>query len=92
MTDFRAFLADLRRPRLLVRAARHGLAHYRRQRDLRRVIGADAAGPVEAVLTRLIETEAQIEAMRQGGDAGYSVARHIETLIAMMAETALTAR
>ena len=34
MTDFAAILANLRRPRLLIRAARFGLQDYRRDRDL----------------------------------------------------------
>ena len=38
MTDFRTLLADLRRPRLLIRAARFGVADYKRERDLRRLI------------------------------------------------------
>ena len=34
MTDIRALLSDLRRPRLLIRAARFGLGDYRRDRLL----------------------------------------------------------
>ena len=36
MTDFRTLLADLRRPALLLRAARLGLEDFQRDRDLRR--------------------------------------------------------
>ena len=43
MTDARPILADLRRPRILMRAARHGLADYRRDRDLKRLIDGGAA-------------------------------------------------
>ncbi|QYK43354.1 MAG: hypothetical protein KF887_09800 [Paracoccaceae bacterium] len=92
MTDFRSLLADLRRPRLLIRAARHGLHDYCRDRDLRRLIEGGAAQTVEAVLSRLVDAEAQIEATRVAGDAGYSIGRHIEILIAMMAEVRLVAR
>ncbi len=38
MTDFHTVLANLRRPRLLIRAARFGLQDYRRDRDLRRLL------------------------------------------------------
>jgi hypothetical protein len=59
MTDFRALLADLRRPQLLIRAARCGLADYRRDRDLRRILDAhpssDRAVRRIAGLTRHIE-------------------------------------
>jgi hypothetical protein len=39
MSDFVARLSSLRRPRLLLHAARFGLGDYRRERDLRRLIG-----------------------------------------------------
>ena len=87
MTDFRALLAGLRRPSLLIRAARFGLQEYRRDRDLRR-LGAPL-GPVERAVSRLFQDEAEMEETRRAGDAGYSVARHIEVLIALMAEVRL---
>jgi len=86
MTDRCPRLSDLRRPRLLVRAARHGLQDYRRDRDLRRLLAAGPETAPEAALTRLMAEEARIEATRRRGDAGYSIARHIELLIALMAE------
>ncbi len=36
MTDFRALLETLKRPRMLIRAARCGVLDYRRDRDLKR--------------------------------------------------------
>jgi hypothetical protein len=88
MQDFRTFLSQLRRPRLLVRAARHGLQDYRRDRDLARLIHATTLRP-EAALEELFETEEMLEKTRRAGDANYSIARHIEVLIAMMAEARL---
>lgn len=90
MTDFRSLLADLRRPRLLIRAARFGLQEYRRERDLRR-LGAPL-GPLERAVTSLFQDEAQMEQTRRAGDASYSVARHIEVMIALMAEVRLLPR
>jgi len=90
MTDFRTLLADLRRPRLLIRAARCGLGDYRRERDLRRLI--DGIAPPERSLSRLVCEEERIEAIRRSGDASYPVARHIEVLIAMMGEVRLLPR
>jgi hypothetical protein len=89
MQEFRAVLSQLRRPRLLVRAARHGLQDYRRDRDLTRLIGAPATRHPEAVLRELFEAEETLEETRRQGDATYSIARHIEVLIAMMAEVRL---
>ena len=90
MTDFRKTLADLRRPRLLIRAARFGLSDYRRDRDLRRIV-APASTP-ERTLPHLMAEEDRLETCRQAGDAGYSIARHIEVLVALMAEVRLLPR
>lgn len=92
MQDFRTFLSQLRRPRLLVRAARHGLQDYRRDRDLTRLIHTNACPRPEAALEALLETEGMLEETRRAGDATYSIARHIEVLIAMMAEARLLAQ
>ncbi|MFN3972116.1 MAG: DUF6477 family protein [Gemmobacter sp.] len=92
MTDFRSHLAALSRPRLLVRAARYGLQDYRRDRDLKRLIDTQPGLTASAAMARLVDAEEQVEKTRRAGDAAYSVARHIELLIAMMAETALIAR
>lgn len=81
---------DLRRPRLLIRAARHGLQDYRRERDLRRLLPQGAQSGVDA-LPRLIAAEAEAEATRCRGDAAYNIARHIDLLIAMLAEARLVA-
>lgn len=90
MTDFRSLLADLRRPALLIRAARFGLQDYRRDRDLRRLI--DTALPPDRALPRLLEVELQIEEIRRAGDAGYSIHRHIEVLIAVLGEARMLPR
>ncbi|MES2667287.1 MAG: DUF6477 family protein [Pseudomonadota bacterium] len=90
MSDFRAVLSELRRPRLLMRAARFGMEEYRRDRDLRRLI--DGTVQPERAVPRLMCEEARLEDIRQRGDATYSVARHIEVLIALMAEARLLPR
>lgn len=89
--DPRSLLASLRRPRLLVRAARVGLADYRRDRDLRRLLATPRTPDVAEALPRLLAAEAAAEATRRSGDARYSFARHIELLIAVIAEAGLAA-
>ena len=84
MTDCRTLLATIRRPRLLMHAARFGLQEYRRERDLRRYVGS-ATSPEDTV-SSLMSVEARLEENRIAGDAAYSVARHIEVLIALLAE------
>jgi hypothetical protein len=90
MSDFRMMLANLRRPRLLMHAARFGLGDYRRERDLRRLV--DGTTSPEVTVPRLIEVEQKLEATRVAGDASYSVARHIDVLIALLAEAQLLRR
>ena len=90
MTDFRALLADLRRPKLLIRAARCGLTDYRRERDLKRLLHGQPSP--DRALPRLLNEEETLEATRQSGDVGYSVGRHIEVLIALMGEVRLLPR
>lgn len=86
MTDLTNRVAKLRRPHLLVRAARMGVHDYRRERDLRRLTGASHTPSPSAAVKSLLETEAGLEAIRTAGDASYSIARHIDILIALMVE------
>jgi hypothetical protein len=89
MTAILETLALTRRPRLLVRAARFGIEEYNRNRDLRRILrGETLPGPSDA-LPRLMDMEAAQEDTRKRGDAAYSIARHLEILIALMAESRL---
>jgi hypothetical protein len=84
MRDTFAILETIRRPRLLMQAARLGLAAYRRNRDLQRLIGAETS-PLAAV-TKLISAEEQVERTRLAGEADYSPIRHVELLAALIAE------
>lgn len=86
MTDLLRFLETLRRPRLLIRAARFATTDYARSRHLSRLLGADAPDRALVILTRLIALEATLDHDRLCDDAGYSVSKHIEVLAAIMAE------
>ena len=90
MTDFRALLKTLKRPRMLIRAARCGVLDYRRDRDLKRLV--DSTPSPERAVTRLLAEEERLEDIRVSGEASYSVARHIEVLIALIAEVRLLPR
>ena len=90
MTDLRNLLGDLRRPAMLIRAARFGLVDYRRERDLRRLIHSEPSP--DRALPRLLEVEEQIEEARRTGDPGYSASRHIDVLIAMLGEARMLPR
>ncbi|RKF15282.1 hypothetical protein D6850_10660 [Roseovarius spongiae] len=86
MKDVMNMLASLRRPRILIRAARIGAAEYRREAHLRRHLGHGPLPRSGAALIGLVEMEATLEEQRQGGSAAYSAARHVDILIAMMGE------
>jgi hypothetical protein len=90
MTDFRALLTSLRRPRILIRAAHCGMVDYRRERDLQRLL--KGVHSPEGAVGHLIEEEERLEAIRRAGTASYSVTRHIEVLIALMVEVRLLPR
>ncbi|MEP5760551.1 MAG: DUF6477 family protein [Litoreibacter sp.] len=89
MSSLRSLLSNLRRPRILVHAARHGMKEYDRNRDLKRIAGMQSINNSEAMLSHLVEQEEHIETSRQTGCATYSIARHIEILIALMYECKL---
>ncbi len=84
-----ATLKSLRRPRLLIRAARFGLAEYDRERDLKRLFKVSRAPSPRTALDGLLAVEAELEAARKSGAVSYSIARHVETLIALMGESRL---
>jgi hypothetical protein len=78
-------LPKLARPRLLADAARAGAAAYRRERDLPAGLGG-AAG--RGLVAALVAAEAACDADRRAGAPGYSPARHVRLLSALLAEAA----
>jgi hypothetical protein len=86
MQDIFTRLNALHRPRLMMRAARIGAQDYTRTAHLPRLLGYGALPGHSAALMRLIEIEGGLEEQRTGADAGYSLIRHIDVLIAMVAE------
>ena len=82
-------LANLRRPRLLVRAARAGVADYKRSRDLTRLTQVPATARPDRVLSALVAEEERVEETRRAGHISYSFVRHIELLVALIADSQL---
>ena len=89
MKDILSMISDLRRPRLLIRAARIGAQEYQRDPHLRRILGYGNLPRSGDALMQLLALEGDLDEMRRGGDAGYSVSRHVEVLSAMMGESRL---
>lgn len=86
MNDVLDHLDTLRRPRLLIRAARIGLQEYRREIHLRRLLPCGGDWHSTKALRALIEMEEMLNVQRRDGAAAYSACRHVDILIAMMAE------
>lgn len=83
MTDFAALLTALRRPRILIRAARAGLLDHCRKRDLKPSRGSERA------FGALLAEEDALETHRTSGEATYDPRRHIAVLTALLAEALL---
>ncbi|MFC4671741.1 DUF6477 family protein [Seohaeicola nanhaiensis] len=91
MQDILTILNRLRRPRLLIRAARIGAREYSRDRHLRRLLGYTTLPRPASALLRLMDLERDLDDRRRQDDAGYSLSRHLDLLIAMMGEAQLVA-
>jgi hypothetical protein len=80
----------LRRPAVLIRAARAGAALYRRDRHLKGFGAAIASPrrPAREVAERLAALEAECEAQRRAGAPDYQAQRHVLLLSALLAERA----
>lgn len=89
MLDIQSLLRQLKRPKLLVRAARFGIDEYRRERDLRRLLKSEDLPRPGQALVALMDIEAGINDMRLSNDAAYSISDQIDTLTAIMAEAQL---
>ena len=89
MHDLFLRYSTLRRPGLLVRAARFGLVEYRRDVALKRVLKTATTPKPKAAVDRLLIEEARLEEARLTHDATYNVTRHVEVLICLMGEVQL---
>jgi hypothetical protein len=86
MMEILGHLENIQRPGLLMRAARIGVQYYRRERHLRGLLGTPHLPQHSVALDKLAEIESEMDARRMDRNAGYSVARHLEVLTAMVGE------
>ena len=87
MQDILSMLAALRRPRLLMRAARIGAEDYRRTVHLPRLLGYGQVPRHGAALLRLVEIEQDLNKQRIENEAAYNLLRHIDVMIAIVGES-----
>ena len=92
MTDLITLVQTLRRPSLLIRAAALGRKDYNRNRVLKRLVRSLTIPSPHRAIASLLTVEASLEAARCTGDASYSASRHVEVLIALLAEVHFLAK
>lgn len=86
MQDLLSMLNALHRPALMMRAARIGAEDYRRAAHLPRLLGYGMMPRAAVAVVKLMEMEAELEDQRRGGNANYSIMRHLDILIALISE------
>ena len=89
MQDIIGQVMALKRPNLLVQAARFGVDDYKRERHLRRCLGCETTPSPGQALMSLLDIEKQINYDRETKSGTYDAPRHIDILTAIMAEAAL---
>ena len=89
MQDILGMMDRLRRPPLLIRAARLGAEDYNRDSHLQRLLGYGRIPRSGEALMRLMQEETALNNRRKSGDTGYSLVRHLDLLIAMVGEARL---
>ena len=90
MTEITATLSNMKRPGLLIRAARIALENFRRDTMLGRILGEESDLTPSNCLGLLMELENGMNEQRKTGDAAYSIARHISVLTALLHEVNLS--
>ncbi len=89
MQDVLSRMSQMRRPCILLRAAKSGTEDYLRDQHLARIFGRGKLPRHGAALMRLIELEADVDKARRIGDPTYSIVKHVDLLIAMLGEARL---
>ncbi len=89
MQDLVSRLLRLKRHSLLLRAARIGQGKFRRNRHLRCILNLEKTPTNAAALALLLDLEHAIHHASKTDDPGYSFARHLEILVALLAEAEL---
>lgn len=89
MKDILSQVTSLKRPKILVRAARFGLDDYVRDRHLQRCLNRDTAPSPGQALVALLDVEKQLNSERTTKSGSYQAAKHIDVLVAIMAEAQL---
>lgn len=89
MQDVLKRVAELNRPKLLVRTAKSAVKDYRRDTHLARVLRGKASKHHSAAIHMLLDLEKEHNDRRLDHGAGYSLADHLDVSIALVGEVQL---
>lgn len=89
MNDILSLVTKLKRPRLLVQTARHGLDAYSRETQLPRILHCAAPPRTGQAILLLLELEREMNDRRVVERGDYSISEHVALLVAIMAEARL---
>lgn len=92
MSEIHTQLPSLRRPRVLVRAAKDAALRYDRSKYLNKLGAGSPATTEHGFLAWLIAEETALESARKTRQQAYDPAAHILTLSAVMAEISAARR
>ena len=86
MLNYQSKLSTLKRPKILIKAARIASQTYRRSRDLSRVLGYSYPTSESLIRQKLFDLEHMINQKRRLSDASYDLKTHVQVLSALLAE------
>lgn len=89
MKDINSHINALKRPKLLVSAARHGIDAYDRTIHLARYIATSPLPGPGPALMQLFEIERELNTARREKRGSYAPSHHVDILVAIMAEPQL---
>lgn len=79
-------LCNVKRPKILLQAAKIGLTTYSRNRDLKRLFKVQEIPQPKQIIKRLLKNEMTLEEARRTGNAAYDMKKHIQVMTALLQE------
>lgn len=89
MKDINSHINELKRPKLLVSAARHGVDTYDRTSHLSKYVPIQPLPGPGVALMQLFEIEREMNNARREKRSTYAPSDHVDVLVAIMAEAQL---
>ena len=74
------------RPKILMQAAKIGLQTYRRETDLKKILGSRDTSGQNQIISQLSDREIELEEARKNGNAAYDMNKHIQIMTALLQE------